>query len=94
MPGNVFHPAPSQLFPIGTDRKTTKPATSGNLSPWHFQYQSPIFLFYVTDRTSGLQYIIDTGADVSVLPPSCSERQKPAPLKLQAVNHSSILYVW
>ena len=28
-------------------------------------------LFYIKDRTSGLRFLVDTGAEVSVLPPSC-----------------------
>ena len=32
-------------------------------------------LFYVSDRTSGLSFLVDTGAEVSVLPPSRTERR-------------------
>ena len=47
-------------------------------------------LFYVTDRTTGTRFLVDTGADVSVLPPSATEKRKPAPMILQAVNKSTI----
>ena len=47
-------------------------------------------LFYVTDQTSGTRSLIDTGADVTVLLPSPSERWHPGSLKLQVVNYSSI----
>ena len=47
-------------------------------------------LFYITDRISGLHFLIDTGAAVSVIPPSPSERTHKHSLHLQAVNHTSI----
>ena len=51
----------------------------------------PSRLFFVTDRSSGLRFLVDTGAEVSVLPVSwvsCST--SPAGPTLQAVNHSTI----
>jgi len=47
-------------------------------------------LFYVTDRTTGTRFLVDTGADVSVIPPSTTEKRKPASMTLQAVNKSAI----
>ena len=48
-------------------------------------------LFYITDKTTGTRFLVDTGAEVSAIPPSRSERRSPSPnLKLQAANHSSI----
>ena len=47
-------------------------------------------LFYITDRTTGTRFLIDTGADVSVFPPSAAEKRKPASMILQAVNKSAI----
>ena len=48
-------------------------------------------LFHITDRVTGTQFLVDTGAEVSVIPPSPSERHKqPHQLTLQAVNNSSI----
>ena len=47
-------------------------------------------LFYVTDRPTGTRFLVDTGADVSVLPPSRSEKQHPSSITLQAVNKSPI----
>ena len=37
-----------------------------------------------------MQFLVDTGADVSVIPPSAAERKHPQTLQLQAVNHTSI----
>ena len=48
-------------------------------------------LFFIKDHTSGEKFLVDTGAEVSVLPPSGppSSRQ-PTGYSLQAANHSSI----
>ena len=47
-------------------------------------------LFFVTDRPTGTRFLVDTGADVSAIPPSLSEKCHPSPVMLQAVNESSI----
>ena len=53
--------------------------------------QPPSRLFYVTDRVTGLHFLIDTGTEVSVIPPSRSERNhKQDYLSLQAVNGTTI----
>ena len=45
----------------------------------------------VTDRSSGLRFLVDTGAEVSVLPVSWLSRStSPAGPTFQAVNHSTI----
>ena len=48
----------------------------------------PSRLFYVTDRATGLRLLVDTGAQVSVIPPE--RRNRRADLVLQAVNDTSI----
>ena len=53
--------------------------------------QTPSRLFFVSDRTTGLKFLVDTGAEVSVLPPSrrvCTP-STPGPA-LQAANQSPI----
>ena len=47
-------------------------------------------LFHITDRHSGLRFLIDTGAQVSVIPPSPADRNTPSTLTLQAVNNTRI----
>ena len=49
-------------------------------------------LLFVTERTSGLRFLVDTGAEVSVLP-VCQlfHSSPPAGSPLQAVNNSSIV---
>ena len=48
-------------------------------------------LFYIKDRTSGLRFLVDTGAEVSVLPPSGpSNSSRPTGYDLKAANGSTI----
>ena len=48
-------------------------------------------LFYVTDRRSGVRYLVDTGAEVSVIPYDASEGRSADPfLSLRAANGTSI----
>ena len=51
----------------------------------------PSRLFYVTDRPTGLRFLVDTGAEVSVVPPSRAEcKNRTEQSGLQAVNNSPI----
>ena len=53
--------------------------------------QQPSRLFYVTDSLTGLRFLVDTGADISVIPPSVSERKhRKDSFSLQAVNNTPI----
>lgn len=48
-------------------------------------------LFFVRDRITGTRFLVDTGAEVSVLPPSHVERRQKSPTSpLQAANGSYI----
>lgn len=48
-------------------------------------------LFYVADRTAGHRFLVDTGAEVSVVPASLADRRcAPQTSPLQAVNNSAI----
>ena len=48
-------------------------------------------LFYIKDHTSGLRFLVDTGAEVSVLPPSGpSNSSRPTGYNLKAANGSTI----
>ena len=54
--------------------------------------QFPSHLFYIMDKSSGHRFLVDTGAEVSVLPPSRSERRhRDEGCNLMAVNGSAIL---
>ena len=51
----------------------------------------PSRLFYVTNRSNGYRFLVDTGAEVSVIPPSATDRKhQRTSLSLQAVNDSPI----
>lgn len=51
----------------------------------------PSHLFYVTDRTTGLRFVVDMGAEVSVIPPSAADRKnRQNNFSLQAVNSTPI----
>ena len=51
----------------------------------------PSRLFFITDRSTGAKFLIDTGAEVSVIPPSRTEWQhRQDSLMLQAANNTSI----
>ena len=47
-------------------------------------------LFYVTDVNSSRQFLVDTGAAISVFPPTRQEKGKISALTLQAVNGTRI----
>ncbi len=51
---------------------------------------SPSRLFYIADHISGMQFLVGTGADVSVIPPSQQECKHPQNLLLEAINNTSI----
>lgn len=52
---------------------------------------SPSRLFYVSDRSTGLRFLVDTGAEVSVIPPTRTDRNnRHGNFSLQAVNNTSI----
>ena len=47
-------------------------------------------LFFIHDFASGTRFLVDTGAEVSVIPPSPNDRHHKTKLTLQAVNGSPI----
>ena len=66
-------------------RETTRPATDGD--PGH----QPCRLFYITDHTNRLHFLVDTGAEVSVIPPSATDPSHfKSNLTLQAANNTPI----
>ena len=53
--------------------------------------QSPSRLFFVLDRDTGTRFLVDTGAEVSVIPPSPNERaNEQTGLVLRAANDSTM----
>ena len=47
-------------------------------------------LLYVTDRTNQLKFLVDTGAEVSVIPPSRTDRSRPRDVSSQRLINSDI----
>lgn len=54
------------------------------------QGQSKSRLFHVMNRTTGQQYLVDTGAEDSIIPAQRSDRTTPPTSYLQAANGSRI----
>ena len=53
--------------------------------------QLPSRLFYVTDSLTGLRFLVDTGAEISVVPSSALDRKHHKDsFSLQAVNNTPI----
>ena len=52
---------------------------------------NPSRLFYVRDTHTCTQFLVDTGSEVSIIPPSPSDRRhQPDKLTLMAVNNTPI----
>jgi len=53
-------------------------------------------LFYVTDHSTGLCFLVDTGTEVSVIPPSATDsKHRQDSFSLQAVKNTLIVtYIW
>ena len=48
-------------------------------------------LLHVSDRNSNCKFLVDTGSEVSVIPPTPADRRRsPDPLTLSAVNNTAI----
>nr|VZI22700.1 unnamed protein product [Spirometra erinaceieuropaei] len=46
--------------------------------------------FHINDKSSGLRFLVDTGAEVSVIPPLRRHRLKPSQFSVQAANSTTI----
>ncbi|BHF81753.1 hypothetical protein SprV_0802488700 [Sparganum proliferum] len=50
----------------------------------------PSRLFYISDKSSGLRFLVDTGAEISAIPPPRRHHLKPSQFSLQAANCTTI----
>nr|VZH98641.1 unnamed protein product [Spirometra erinaceieuropaei] len=50
----------------------------------------PSRLFCISDKSSDLRFLVDTGAEISVIPPSRRHHFKPSQFSLQAANSTTI----
>ena len=84
---DVLGTEPETALRLVPSRETTRPVVSGDERHWPTT-KSP---FFISDCYTGLRFLIDTGAQVSVLPPSPEDRKHPrSDLTLQAVNNTPI----
>ena len=51
---------------------------------------SPSHLLFLQDKISGRRFLIDTGTEVSIIPPTAGDQKHKPDLGLRAVNGSSI----
>ena len=79
----LFHFYPSLAVGKLPSQQLAVTSLAGSSSTSHF--------FYITDRTTGTHFLVATGTDVSVLPPSAADKRKPSSFTLQAVNQSAFL---
>ena len=47
-------------------------------------------LLHIKDSESGAQFLVDTGAEVSIIPPTANDRSRPTRTNLVAANGSRI----
>lgn len=47
-------------------------------------------VFFLADRNCGIRFLVDTGAEVSVIPASSADRRGPSSCSLHAVNNTTI----
>ena len=47
-------------------------------------------LFYITDRGTNRQFLVDTGAEISVIPPSTTDRANPQDMVLPEIIYKGI----
>jgi len=50
----------------------------------------PSHLLFLSDKISGRRFLVDTGAEVSVIPPTAADRKHQQESGLRAVNGPSI----
>ena len=79
-----------QYFHVSMVTHTVTTETVKYCSPGMFSYTT-FFTVYVCDHTTGSRFLVDTGAEVSVVPPLCTERlHQHLNLNLQATNSATI----
>ena len=67
-----------------------KDCTGHSLSATSATSHLPSRLLYISDRKTGRRFLVDTGAEVSVTPPTAADRKHKQESGLRAVNGSPI----
>ena len=71
MPENVINPVSTQ-----TNREMTMPAIRDDGFVRQISSKS-LRLRHCTDKSTGINFLVDTGADVSIFPASAAEKKRP-----------------
>ncbi|VDL90491.1 unnamed protein product [Schistocephalus solidus] len=77
---------------IPTDAATVKRQCQPVMAMTAAGQPRPSRLFYITDKSSGLRFLVDTGAEVSVIPPSWRHHLKPSQFSLQARQPQTVCW--
>ena len=77
---------------VKSGKLPTRPGTIAlnSLSAGSTQPQQLVSLLHVQDAVSGTFFLVDTGAEVSIVPPTGSDRSQPSSMNLIAANGSKI----
>ncbi|VDM06143.1 unnamed protein product, partial [Schistocephalus solidus] len=75
---------------ISTDAATVKRQRQPVMATTAAGQLRPSRLFYIIDKSSGLRFLVDTGAEISVIPPPRRHHLKPSQISLQAANNTVI----
>ena len=65
-------------------------ATINNLLTADSNQQPKSILLHIKDSMSGAQFLVDTGAEVSIIPPTAKDLSRPTRTNLIAANGSRI----
>ncbi|BHF64019.1 hypothetical protein SprV_0200701700 [Sparganum proliferum] len=85
--GSKAHPAEfGRLQGLTTGRRQRRTVTATTVTG-----QSRLSrLFYISGKSSGLRFLVDTGAEISVIQPPRCHHLKPSQFSLQAVNSTTV----
>ena len=79
--------SPTSASPPASWRETTRPLAFGDERCWSLTYSR---LLYISDWKTSHRFLVDTGAEVIVIPPTAADRKHKHELRLRAVNGSPI----
>ncbi|BHF83230.1 hypothetical protein SprV_0802637200 [Sparganum proliferum] len=83
---SIFLPNSKTFWCLTTGKRPRQPVTATATAG----QSRPSRLFYINDKSSGLRFLVDTGAEISVIPPPRRHHLKPSQFSLQAANCTTI----
>ncbi|VDM06474.1 unnamed protein product [Schistocephalus solidus] len=75
---------------IPTDAATVKRQRQPVMAATADGQPRPSRFFYITEKSSGLRFLVDTGAEVSAIPPPRRHHLKPSQFSIKAANSTAI----